>query len=185
MDLTKTNNWFNYADFYTYIAKKRFTTFAEIGVWKGHSISFLANEIRKLNYGNVEIYAIDLFEDTCDSVLTRDKEIKKEIEIISSIYNTVLQRSNTRDLIKDIKSISWEAPSLFKDEYFDFVFIDADHTYESAKKDILSWLPKVKKGGIISGHDYSHNHKGVIKAVDEIFGKDKKIHSSSVWEVVV
>jgi hypothetical protein len=46
------------------------------------------------------------------------------------------------------------------------VFIDADHTYESITSDIQSWLPKVKVGGIISGHDY--NHPPVKQAVHEL-----------------
>lgn len=49
---------------------------------------------------------------------------------------------------------SKNASSIFKDESLDFVYIDANHKYEYVKKDIESWLPKVRKGGILSGHDY-------------------------------
>lgn len=185
MDKTKTYNWFNYADFYSYIAKKQFTKLAEIGVWKGHSISFLANEIRKTNPEAVELYAIDLFEDSQDSNFIHDSGIMNEVREITSIYNKVLEKTETRKMITDIKSISWEAADRFEDEYFDFVFIDADHSYESVKKDIIAWLPKIRKGGIISGHDYSNNHKGVMKAVNEIFGDKAKVYNNTVWEVNV
>jgi len=57
-----TNNWFNYQSFYDYIASiSHFNTFVEIGVWKGHSISYLARQLRNRN---VRIYAVDLFEDS-------------------------------------------------------------------------------------------------------------------------
>lgn len=59
----------------------------------------------------------------------------------------------------------------FKDEILDMIFIDANHSYESVKLDIELWTSKVKKGGVISGHDYNHHHgTGVKQAVDEAFG---------------
>jgi hypothetical protein len=36
----------------------------------------------------------------------------------------------------------------------DFVYIDANHTYQSVKEDINLWYPKVRSGGIVMGHDY-------------------------------
>jgi len=46
------------------------------------------------------------------------------------------------------------------------LIIDADHTYEAVKKDIELWKPLIRKGGILSGHDYGMYHE-VNKAVDE------------------
>lgn len=70
----------------------------------------------------------------------------------------------------------------------DLVFIDADHSYESVKKDIECWLPKVKSGGFITGHDYCNSaHRDVEKAVDEFFGKDRVsfYEDCYVWAVRV
>ena len=82
---------------------------------------------------------------------------------------------------------------------FDFVWIDGDHSYEQCKKDILNYLPLVKKPGICGGHDYEgiiggHNcekremcaHPGVWKAVEEVFRK-KDIHTAQdlTWWVYV
>ncbi len=53
---------------------------------------------------------------------------------------------------------------------FPFVFIDADHAYESARDDIAAWLPRVRPGGVLAGHDYCADWPGVIRAVDEAFG---------------
>lgn len=53
-----------------------------------------------------------------------------------------------------IRDFSTKAARRFNDNVLDFVYIDAMHDYKSVKEDIAAWHPKVKKGGIISGHDY-------------------------------
>jgi hypothetical protein len=53
-----------------------------------------------------------------------------------------------------IVGYSVEASKTFKDGYFDFVYIDASHDYESVLDDLNAWYPKIRKGGCISGHDY-------------------------------
>jgi hypothetical protein len=55
------------------------------------------------------------------------------------------------------------------DESLDFIFIDADHTYEGALRDFKQFWPKVKKGGIFAGHDL--NIPTVNKAIREFFGE--------------
>ena len=51
----------------------------------------------------------------------------------------------------------------------DFVFVDAEHTYEAARQDIHDWYPKVRPGGIFCGHDYGQPiWPGVKRAVDEL-----------------
>ena len=67
----------------------------------------------------------------------------------------------------------------------DFVFIDADHTYEAVKADIKAWLPTVKPGGLIGGHDYGKpGFPGVKQAVDEAF-KSIERERFSCWYVRV
>ena len=88
-----------------------------------------------------------------------------------------------------IKGLSVQSAQIFNDGYFDLIFIDADHRYEHVKQDIESWLPKIRKGGILAGHDYLHPKEGtsscgVKQAVDEIFGDEiyiqaepRKVHN--------
>jgi predicted O-methyltransferase YrrM len=68
---------------------------------------------------------------------------------------------------------SVEAAKLFYPDSLDMVFIDADHSYEAVKDDVLAWLPMVRRGGYIGGHDYNYPGTGVRKAVDEF--EDSKI----------
>jgi hypothetical protein len=53
-----------------------------------------------------------------------------------------------------IKGYSTEVAKTIPNESLDFVFIDANHSYEYVVADIAAWLPKLRKGGIIYGHDY-------------------------------
>jgi SAM-dependent methyltransferase len=78
------------------------------------------------------------------------------------------------ELAKDRRVGIWlpsvKAAKTFADAEFDFVFIDADHTYEAVKADIIAWKPKVKPGGWLCGHDYGKPYKcgGVKRAVEEL-----------------
>lgn len=74
---------------------------------------------------------------------------------------------------------------------FDFVFIDADHTYEGVKADIDAWWPKVAPNGVLAGHDYGgrldqKGKFGVSRAVDE-FAADNKLEidlgRSHIWVI--
>lgn len=89
------------------------------------------------------------------------------------------------DRVTFIKGYSDEAASRFEDNSVDLVFIDADHSEAWVRRDIAAWLPKVKPGGVISGHDYdSKNHPGVKIAVDALFvghSHPLKIDANKVW----
>jgi len=72
--------------------------------------------------------------------------------------------------VKIVALDSVDASTLFEDEFFDFVYIDANHSYEMVKRDLEAWYPKVRKGGIFCGDDYYNmpsGNRGVIDAVDE------------------
>ena len=63
---------------------------------------------------------------------------------------------------------SVEANKFFQDNFFDYIYIDADHSYEHIKQDIGLWYPKVKKNGVLAGHDYNvSSYQGIVKAVNE------------------
>ena len=71
----------------------------------------------------------------------------------------------------------------------DWVFIDANHSYEYAKSDIIGWSKKVKTGGIVSGHDFYDKNKnsrrgvpfGVEKAVIELVENFTVDAEANVW----
>ncbi len=74
-------------------------------------------------------------------------------------------RDRVTTLVMDTK----DAAGAFDTGSVDFIFIDAEHTYEGVKADIAAWYDKVRPGGIIAGHDFSHKWPGVERAVGESF----------------
>jgi hypothetical protein len=76
--------------------------------------------------------------------------------LIDIIKDWEQSKTNLKDFqnIKFISKTSAEASKDFPDNFFDLVYIDADHSYEAVRKDIQTWISKVKNYGIIAGHDW-------------------------------
>lgn len=151
---------FDYPGFYKFIASLQFTTMAELGNYYGWSSCFLCNERKRYNQ-NFILYAVDLH----DMPLVKESlgigyaEVEFMRKRQYRIFEDNVKKHDLQDQISVIKSCSWKAASLFQENSIEFVFIDADHQYESVRKDIMAWYPKMKKGGIISGHDFHHSFR--------------------------
>jgi hypothetical protein len=65
-----------------------------------------------------------------------------------------------------------------------FAFIDADHSREGVERDRAAWLPLIRPGGWIGGHDYGHPlFPGVREAVDAAFGGRVELDADRTWFV--
>jgi hypothetical protein len=168
-DKTIGEDWFTYPNLYSFIPQHfgENAKFVEVGVWKGRSISYLAVEAINANK-NQQIYAVDTWAGSIEHIDPNNSNFNPELLTNPDwLYNLYLQNIEpVKDIITSIRKPSLEAVNDFEDESLNFVFIDASHEYEDVKADILAWLPKIKKTGILAGHDYE---SGVKQAVDEIF----------------
>ncbi|MHC4526261.1 MAG: class I SAM-dependent methyltransferase [Planctomycetota bacterium] len=102
-------------------------------------------------------------------------------------YPEVLRRFGDNSAVVIRKNLSVRASKSYCDEVFDFVYIDACHSYEAVTEDIKAWFPKVKPGGVIGGHDYNGSlYPGLRRAVDEFVkeGNYKLYQEASDWWVV-
>lgn len=77
-----------------------------------------------------------------------------------------------------IAKFSDEAVKDFADNSLDFVYIDADHSYDFVMQDVILWGRKIRKGGIISGHDYYYNNEkpGRRAKVTQAINDYTKVH---------
>ncbi len=150
---------------------------AEIGVNKGETAQLL----RHL-FPNAELFLIDPWQLSRDyfysatPISRKEKHYKKAFDAVSSYF---AEDPKTTILRMTAVAAVQETP-----DDFDLVFIDANHEYTQVRDNILAWLPKVRPGGILSGHDYTDEipmFSGVKRAVDELFGKEILLGHDRVW----
>lgn len=128
----------------------------ELGSFCGKSSYILAN-IAKYKRG--ELYCVDVFIPNFDGIATPPEVAMKSLSehVLIPFY----------DHTKLIADFTANAGKWFSGEV-DFLFIDADHSYDGVKQDLEEWLPKLKNGGYVAFHDYFNNaFPGVKQAVDE------------------
>jgi predicted O-methyltransferase YrrM len=167
-------NWFTYAPFYHYVVQHAIdgASFVEIGSWKGRSASYMAVEIHNSNK-KIKFDCIDTWKGSVEHV---DDDFVKQ----GTLYNEFLKNIEpVKHIINPIRMESVQACKMYADNSLDFVFIDASHEYEDVKKDIENWLPKVKIGGVIAGHDLSS--PGVKKAVIEMTPSALATPQFDIW----
>ena len=85
---------------------------------------------------------------------------------LQHIAKTFMNIYDFKDKATIIRETSKGASELFKENYLDFVYIDANHSYKACKEDIELWYPKIKNGGFLCGHDYTNNSINVNKVTD-------------------
>ncbi len=177
--------WFDFQDIYDSAVAKAPTTggrFVEVGCWLGSSTVYMAQAIRSSGK-EIEFFAVDTWEGSRSDITgPLAKEMNSGGSTLYDRFLGNLADCGVSDLVQAVQGRSVEAAKLFEGESLDFVFIDADHEYEAIKADIAAWLPKVKIGGVIAGHDIGWG--GVKQAVYEKFPGQVEVVASS-WHVVV
>lgn len=102
--------------------------------WRGEKL-YLVDAWRFLEYWNDPMNA------------HKEEQCRRMVNTFESVY-----KFGRRVVM--IRELSEDAVRLFPDGSLDFVYIDADHSFEGVSRDILLWQPKIKPGGILAGHDY-------------------------------
>jgi predicted O-methyltransferase YrrM len=87
------------------------------------------------------------------------------------LFEANLDKHGVQNMVEVIEGDSAGSADLFRDRTVDFVFIDAEHTTEAVKRDVNAWLPKVKPGGTLAGHDW--NWATVRDGVRAVLGEDR------------
>jgi hypothetical protein len=156
-------------------------TVAEIGVFKGNFSSQIISVTKPSR-----LHLIDFWP---DSMIQSDGERITGTDACKFVRNVFASEIQNNKVVLH-KGLSSQVSQEFPDEYFDWIYIDADHNYAGVKSDLNCWYPKVKTGGFITGHDYiEKTWYGVVQAVNE-FLKQKPLtfialtaesHGSRSW----
>ena len=165
------DGWCDYEDIYREAITRAEdgAVFVEIGAFKGKSGAFAGVEI--LNSGKkISLNLVDHFKGNAEHLDVQspwhEPELANNSEYLFELCTKNLEA--VKDVVTIIRKASVQAAKQFKNASLDFVFIDGSHDTDSVCADIDAWIPKVKAGGIIAGHDYK-THREVQIAVNSRF----------------
>jgi hypothetical protein len=116
----------------------------EIGVFKGEFSKNILN-----NWGGT-LYMVDVWR----PLGVEYEDASNHKDHIDAYQETMESIKGLEDRGIMVRATSEVAADMFQDESLDFIFIDANHAYDFVVEDINLWFPKLKKGGVFSGHDY-------------------------------
>lgn len=170
--------WFDYADLYSAAIElapaNQPTHFVEIGSWLGRSAAFMAVEIA--NSGkNIRFDCVDSWEGTG---LPGEYDAQNDT-VKKGLFDQFIENMKPVERFYQVeRGMSHEVASRYAFKSLDFVFFDAGHSYEAVDNDLRAWLPRMKDGGIIAGHDFFTSPDGVGKAVKQHVDKFHTVGSS-------
>jgi len=149
---------------YPFMRKYNCKRVCELGVREGR------NFIRMIDHRPKLAVAVDCWVD--DGVQARN-DIGLNQDRLDQQYESFKALVGYKPYVKICRGYTFDVAKEFPDEYFDFIYIDADHTYEGCKRDINDWYPKLRHGGFLIGDDFRYSKNklnirfGVIEVVTE------------------
>ena len=138
---------------------------AEIGVWYG---TFAYHVLVPSNPS--KLYLIDPWEyglqKDYEPEPTSEKQASRDL-----VYEYVKDLFASDKNVEILRKKSEDCASQFPEEFFDYVYIDGEHSYEAVKRDLNNYFCKIKIGGYIIGDDYGW--AGIMPAVQEFLQEHK------------
>lgn len=192
------DGWFNGFDIQAYrsIMSKvpRGGTVVEIGSYKGRSLATVAEiiKVRKLSVVAVDPFLTFTQDESAEMQARRRlsqtlKRLGFRVKIapkptqtgfdkeVEASFWSMLDDFGLTDNVALLTMQSVKASRSFNTRSIDLVFIDGDHSYDGIVKDVYSWWPKLKKRGVIAGHDYTQAGGTILMhevraALHDVFG---------------
>jgi predicted O-methyltransferase YrrM len=175
IDITRalaTEGWMTEPEL-TYLAEaaSKSRIIVEIGSWMGRSTCALAANVHE------HVWAVDTWKGSAEHVPMLAGKPP------GWLYEKFLANTNGLPVIPLMLPSMTAAALLHKcGGKADMIFIDANHTYESVKSDILAWKPVLAEGGILCGHDFDRVYwPGIVKAVEELAPNFRIVPNTTIW----
>jgi predicted O-methyltransferase YrrM len=148
-------------------AKDRGIRVMEIGSWLGTTAIAMADATK-----SGSVHCVDHWQGSIGDMTKELAAVAVQEDGADAVYGEFLRRIGDR-FNKNI--FPWRGASAERAaqewQQFDIIFIDAEHTYEGLRQDILGWWKHLRDDGVMIGHDFeTHGYAGVDQAVREIFG---------------
>ncbi len=147
---------------YKIFAERGFTKGCEVGVMAGKNALSILKSIPNLELILVDPYMVYEYRK-----FKRHNRWKWHLPEMNRMRRHALKLVSGYN-VRWLMTTSVKAAPSVEDESLDFVYIDGNHSYDFITQDLQAWYPKVRSGGIVSGHDYGI--RPVRQAVD-VFAK--------------
>lgn len=125
-----------------------------------------------------KFFAIDIFSDNVKGIWGNDGFEKANMTHLEW-YRTKFSEEISKGIVETRKGFSWECLAQFPDNYFDYLYLDAAHDYDSCRKDVEEVRRVVKPQGIIQFNDYifydymGGSYYGVMPVVNKLVNETK------------
>lgn len=150
------------------------TFVVEVGSWVGRTAIAMADSL-------ATVFSVDTWQGSIGDTVDDTERLVREAGGSDAVFSVFVRNVGGR-LFRSIHPL--RGPSTLWAGVFpylaDVVFIDGDHRYDAVAADIAAWLPKVRPGGVLCGHDLGV-FDGVNRAVREAFPAGVELHGRTVW----
>lgn len=147
---------------------------AELGIWKGRTFLHL------LAHTRATVIGVDAWRQRPENAAVPGGETYSTWDMEAYEANVRRQAAAYGDRAQILKMETCEAAAQIEDGSLDLVFIDADHSEAGVRRDLRDWMPKVRPGGYVTGHDIDWP---TVRGVVEEFFADYERGPDNVWAV--
>ena len=151
----------------------QFKNLAEIGVWLGETSYFFSQF-----FPEAHLYLIDPWKPSKQYLENGQgpSHIQQEYDWARKNAHRLFQNNSQ---VSILQKTSHDALSLVLN-HLDLVFIDGNHSYRAVKDDIQNWRRKIRRGELLTGHNYHPNFLGLIRAVHSCLKDQFKIGEDTI-----
>jgi|SRR6185312_11226472 len=137
--------------------------FVEVGVAYGRSLAYMASKARP----GVQILGVDSW---LVKMGRNTPEVWNKVRHYTCAFDAACDFLHMSEALRRVELCRGNSHDVAHalDFEVDAVFLDGSHEYAAVTRDIMAWMPRVKKGGILAGHDINSNYPGVGQAVREL-----------------
>lgn len=152
---------------------------------------YITPEMTGVEIGCFEGVSTELFAKACGKLFAVDPYDNENVEFnnwletkgttIQEVFEKFKERIAQYPNVVFMQDYSQDNHRAHLDESLDFVYIDGAHDYLSVIRDIENFLPKIKSGGIIAGHDWNFEYGQVSQAVMYMLGEPEALYPDTSW----
>ncbi len=179
----EVRGWFDWPRFYQEQVERlpHGSVVVEVGILLGRSVIYLAQTM-KAHRKDLRVVAVDTFRG-CGTDPLVASVVAEHGGSLRSAFERNLVLCGVEDAVEILEQDSESASRQFPDSSVDLVFLDGDHGFDGFRRDLIHWMPKVKPGGLIAGHDIN-TYESIGQALDSVLGKGSYHidHSQNIWK---